>query len=220
MNLRKDYQIEKIEDLPISIVARFEILLVFLELKPASIVVMNGEHYREGEKKLKIAKSAIRALKRALNGAGFEFWLSKQTERSVGGGPRQRYCHSLTIYVSKDKKVLKALVYGHRSKPMIDEVVGLNLGYSAQAVKAFVAKEGLVEAGEFNKLKYECLARIAGRRFARSNYRQELDEFAEKLKMVAEASPMIYSKLLKYFFGPNDIRDKTGVDVEQILFMK
>lgn len=53
IDARKD---EIIEDLPLSITSKFEILLVYLGEKPGCLTMMNSDYYREGEKKLKIGR--------------------------------------------------------------------------------------------------------------------------------------------------------------------
>lgn len=193
--------IENIEDLPVSIMDKFSILLTFLSIKPASLICINSDFYRHGEPKLKISAEQLKNLKKKLKILGLRIRLTKSTEIPSGeDGQRQRFCQSRIIYAARERDVLDRIYQAHNNSPMDHYMIGILLGYPETAAKAFVEKE-LIENSKIPEEKYRYLAQMAARRFSKDHYPDELEEFIEWLVVAKKYSPYIYKKMIKHFYG-------------------
>lgn len=198
--MNQDLLIAKIEDLSLSAFGRWQLLLVYLDQKPACLTEIKSGYYRANQSVKSINQIELTEIKQVLTELGLAFELGSVVENEVYSGRlSSRLVQTQMLYVAKDQLILKKLTKAHQAQPIDHQQLGKLLGYPASAVEAFV-KQTVIKNDQINQPKYRQLARFAGFRLS-PNYQRELALVQKWLEATQEASPLIIKDIWRRIYG-------------------
>lgn len=195
--------IVRIEDLPLGAFARWQILLVYLGLKPACLIEIKSNYYRFGQTPNTINANDLKQIELVLIDSGMSFVIGDVSESECGESHGlKRLVKSRLIYVAQDLARLNKVMEAHHAQPINHHQLGIELGYPPTAVEAFVNRQ-MIMRSEITDEEEQMLSRFAGFRLS-GNYREELKIVRQWLIATQQASPIISKDLWQCIYGKNE----------------
>jgi hypothetical protein len=192
--------IEIIENLPISLLDRIEILLVKAQAKPASDIEFYSKDWGQFERSKKLDKKKIRAVIDGLNKLGLPCYPKKyknqneimKRDKGRETGPYER--ERMDIVYGKDQKSLDALMIAEDGKNM-----GEAYGFPRTAIEAYLGEREVIKREDLPRWirRLEFFPFVTFSVLSVNNWMEEL-KIAERWALtVKRNSPKLYNEYVK-----------------------
>lgn len=201
----KAFQIELLEDLPLSGHDKWYALLAVTGHKKASWAHIYSDPWREGDSPNKIPKERIKLLEDKLDALGlFSQFKFEQTDRAIfqpdeTSKKRKRYVQFAHIFIANSQTALEELIKEFTAEKYDARRIGLALDYPETAVEAYASGDGIqaekITDSDTDKELLERTYFIV----SKAHYNDELKVVKSWLDVLKQNSQIIYMELDKYY---------------------
>lgn len=193
--------IELIEDLPLSPLEQWYIILVVLRKRSSMWAIMSSDIWRHGDDPIKIDPEKINRIKNSLNKLDIKYTIEFRDSDAGIIQPddgRQRFNQICDIFIAQDVNTLDRLVNAIHDKNDIE--IGHALGYPPTAVAAFNTDDKILVKRDLPpEIKYSEIGQLIKFTLSKNHWNDEIKIVQNWLDVLKSTSPIIYSECIKHY---------------------
>lgn len=199
--------IKAIESYPCWPSHKVDLLLVLMDLKPATEVCLQSEKWRAGQKEKKVSRKRIEKFKHFIKKLKLLYKIEKEYKGSVreGNDKSIKEWVAVPFLISKNKQYLDLLERAIKRDD--DELQGQAFGYPVSAIKAYCRNETIAPHDIPLSVRINDSFAFSTFGLSKDNWRQELKIGERWAKAIREVSPPIYNEYLSDFYSSNIFED-------------